>query len=54
MALVTEKPKIKELMGLVPSEVLDSVSKRRLPNPLGGRNAVSLCLKLFPKSANPI
>lgn len=24
MALVTEKPKIKELMGLVPSEVLDS------------------------------
>lgn len=42
MALVTEKPKIKELMGLVPSEVLDSVSKRKLPNPLGGMNAVSL------------
>lgn len=40
MALVTEKPKIKELMGLVPSEVLDS--KRKLPNPLGGMNAISL------------
>lgn len=42
MALAAEKPKIKELVGLVPSEVLDSVSKRKLPNPLGGRTAVFL------------